>query len=151
MIRGRVHIGARAAVVAALLVLAPTSAGATSACARFILDSTPVRGHSQVLADVTAVPGTTTAWAVGFFHDNALFSDRTLTEFWDGTAWSQVKSPSIGRTDNNYLLGVVAISAADVWAVGYRVTNTGEKNLIEHWDGTAWTVVPTPDLATFTQ
>jgi len=37
---------------------------------------------------------------------------------------------------------VTATSASDAWAVG-RNDLTGS-SLVEHWDGTAWTVVPTP-------
>src|SRR5690349_24609207 len=35
------------------------------------------------------------------------------------------------------LIGVAAVSANDIWAVG-----GGQRTVIEHWDGTAWTIVP---------
>jgi hypothetical protein len=40
---------------------------------------------------------------------------------------------------------VAATSPTDAWAVGIPYTNTGTKSLIEHWDGTTWTRVPTPN------
>jgi hypothetical protein len=42
------------------------------------------------------------------------------------------------------LAGVAAVSAADVWAVGGSQTTTGSPTLIEHWDGTSWSVVASP-------
>jgi hypothetical protein len=84
------------------------------------------------------------AWAVGG-------NTQTLTEHWDGTAWSVVASPNIANT-NNTLSGVAAISGNDVWAVGNYLDrfNTGAplQTLIEHWDGTAWSIVSSPDVGT---
>ena len=43
------------------------------------------------------------------------------------------------------LRGLDALSASDAWAAGaYRTVNSPP--LIEHWDGTAWSVVPAPGL-----
>jgi hypothetical protein len=42
------------------------------------------------------------------------------------------------------LEGVAALSASDAWAVGSVQTNRRALPLAEHWDGTAWRVVPTP-------
>src|SRR5439155_12210247 len=39
------------------------------------------------------------------------------------------------------LLGVVALSASDVWAVGLQSASS----LTEHWDGTAWAAVSSPN------
>ncbi len=60
-----------------------------------------------------------------------------------------VKSPDVGGpVVTNDLYGVAAVSARDVWAVGYhnplRTSGTPLRTLIEHWDGTKWTVVPSP-------
>ena len=86
-------------------------------------------------------------WAVGFSHDGTLPS-RTLVQHWDGTQWSIVPSPS---TDDqlNALLGVAALSANDVWAVGYRSGSQTEspiETLILHWDGAGWTKVVSPNI-----
>lgn len=44
---------------------------------------------------------------------------------------------------------MTAISARDAWAVGSHYTGTYPdetgKALIEHWDGTAWRHVPSPN------
>ena len=46
----------------------------------------------------------------------------------------------------NDLPGLAAVSPSDVWAVGYTFSITDVYHmLVEHWDGTAWAVVPSPD------
>ena len=74
-------------------------------------------------------------WAVG------VRGLRTLTMHWDGVAWSVVPSPTPGG--NADLAGVVAVAPDDVWAVGGRVDRQENaiQTLVEHWDGTAWSVV----------
>ena len=41
---------------------------------------------------------------------------------------------------------MVAIAANDAWAVGSSGYNA--QTLAEHWDGTAWSVVPSPNAGT---
>jgi len=83
-------------------------------------------------------------WAVGYYAD-AGFAQRTLVQHWDGTAWSVIPSPDPGAVQN-ILYGVAALSDSDVWAVGAdQDANRVWHTLAEHWDGTSWTVVPTPD------
>lgn len=40
------------------------------------------------------------------------------------------------------LTGVAAASPSDIWAVGVK----GDDTLIRHWDGSAWTLVPSPNV-----
>ncbi len=89
------------------------------------------------LDGVTAISASD-VWAVGDFQ-NASGVFQTLTEHWNGTAWSIVSSPS-GVGPEAGLLGVAAVSTSDVWAVG----DTGSGTLIEQWNGTSWAVVPSP-------
>ncbi|HJU44995.1 MAG TPA: fibronectin type III domain-containing protein [Vicinamibacterales bacterium] len=88
------------------------------------------------------------AWAVGTTHDG-MFPSRTLIQHWDGTQWTIVPSPNPGD-QVNALLGVAALSATDVWAVGYWFGTGSEANidtLILHWDGIGWSQVPSPNIA----
>ena len=93
----------------------------------------------QSLNGVAAVSATD-VWAVG----NGCYSNNTLIEHWNGTAWSMVASPRL-RIDGGdswaTLHGVEAISSSNVWAVGYQDAG-GIQPLIEHWDGHNWAVVP---------
>lgn len=91
---------------------------------------------------VTAI-ATSDVWAVGDFT-NLAGVQKTLTEHWDGKAWKIVPSANAGQAgDASRLEGVTAISSTDVWACGQTQDPTvGFTNLIEHWDGTRWTISP---------
>ncbi len=58
-------------------------------------------------------------------------------------SWMIVSSPSVpGAT----LSGVAAVSAGDIWAVGYsEANNFARSTLAEHWNGSGWRVVSTPN------
>src|SRR5207244_865516 len=61
--------------------------------------------------------------------------------------WTIVASPNTSTTQNN-LLGVTCVSASDCWAVGSNVAGSGApRTLIEHWDGTVWAVVSSPNAS----
>ncbi len=79
------------------------------------------------------------AWAVGYLHRSA-HSLVALIGHWDGVSWTRAPSP--GRLGVSSLTDVDALSADDVWAVGYSRGRT----LTEHWDGSVWTVVPSPSV-----
>ena len=68
----------------------------------------------------------------------------TLAERWDGTRWSLVPSPNVGR-GGNQLVAVSCVSAAACMAVGFTQGGPGG-TLAERWNGTRWSVVPTPSL-----
>lgn len=112
-----------------------------------IVPSPNVNGSSSVLNGVAAV-SKNDAWAVGQASSLSTGNSGTLTEHWNGTSWSTVKSPSPG-TRVNLLNAVTAIKSNDVWAVG-SFTNTGShtQTLIEHWNGHEWSIVPSPNVLT---
>jgi hypothetical protein len=84
------------------------------------------------------------AWAAGYYHGNDNI-DRTLTEHWNGHAWTVVPSPNPAN-NANYLFGVSAISPSNAWAAGYYRGNDNLFHiLIEHWNGRVWAVVPSPE------
>ncbi len=98
------------------------------------------------LRSVTVVSGHD-IWAVGSFSDSAQGQnvEDPFTMHWNGKQWSIVESPGLG----NYYISfsdVAALSANDVWAVGYETDNNG--SLIEHWDGAHWNVVKRPGSGT---
>ena len=99
------------------------------------------------LASVAATSASN-AWAVGQYYDPATRHYQMLIEHWNGTAWTQVPSPSPATPARDSLLaGVAAASAADAWAVGQYHNSAArqDQTLIEHWNGTTWTQVPGPD------
>jgi hypothetical protein len=100
----------------------------------------------NALLAVAGVPGTTnTAWAVGTSLDSSGVY-QTLIEQWNGTSWSIVPSPNVGSVVN-VLEAVRAVSATDVWAVGYfRNTGGSPQTLTEQWNGTSWNVISSPNV-----
>jgi hypothetical protein len=102
----------------------------------------PQVGAADMLSAVTAI-SPSDIWAVGTRTDgNGKF--KTLIEHFDGTNWSMVPSPNPGTTGNQ-LYAVHAISSTSVWAVGQRLGTSGpDRALIEHWNGTCWSVVTSP-------
>ena len=99
------------------------------------------------LSGVAAVSATD-VWAVGDYAGSKNF--QTLTEHWDGSQWSVVKSPNVGSPNavlNNIITEVVAISASDIWTSGdYVLGNGNSQTLLEHWNGSKWSVVQTPNI-----
>jgi hypothetical protein len=89
----------------------------------------------------------TDVWAIGFLATSPT-TDENVSLHWDGTSWTltpaaHLRFGGVGP--------VAALSPADVWAVG---TGPGVPTggfsahptaVIEHWDGTAWSVVPSPN------
>jgi hypothetical protein len=77
----------------------------------------------------------TDVWAVG----GECYSANTIVEHWNGSAWSLMPAPRFedGFDSPAALSGVAAISASNVWAVGYKGSE-GLETLVEHYDGATW-------------
>jgi hypothetical protein len=106
----------------------------------------PLNGkvHNLSLGHGLTAISTGDVWAVGAFQGLLSGNQQTLTEHWDGKAWKIVPSAdSTSVGSQNSLNGVFAVSSKDVWACGQILDqNLGFINLIEHFDGTKWTISP---------
>jgi len=96
------------------------------------------------LASVSAA-SPSDAWAVGDYYTaanpNVLVN---MAEHWDGSTWSEYPLPNVG-VNQNTLLGVSELPSGSAWAAGYDLdANWVDQTLIEHWDGSTWTVIPSP-------
>jgi len=87
-------------------------------------------------------------WAVGV--QATYTSNDPLALHWNGTSWTAVATPTpvpncedgnIQWTGNS-LNGADGATSNDVWAVGG--TCYGIDTLLEHWNGSAWSIVPGP-------
>jgi hypothetical protein len=107
-----------------------------------VVPSVSPGAEQNILYGVSAVTDSD-VWAVGGQEDSAGLW-HTLTEHWDGSHWSVVPAVDPG-VNGNQLYAVKAVAANDVYAVGQEA-GAGFPNhaLIEHWDGNAWSVVPSP-------
>jgi len=111
--------------------------------------SSPNTGTGDNDLNGVAVEFSGNAWAVGSYFDPRFGSFRTLIERWDGSRWSVISSPNIGRSDNR-LTGVTVDLSGNAWAAGEyfnRILGSFQ-TLIEHWDGSSWQVVPSLDVGT---
>src|SRR5205085_9659348 len=88
-----------------------------------------------------ACTSTSDCWATGY--NNPGNGERTLTEHWDGTAWTIVTSPNKGVPQGNFLSGIACASTSDCWSVGYYTpaNENFHRTLIEHWNGAAWSII----------
>lgn len=69
-------------------------------------------------------------------------------EHWDGHVWSIVAVPQLPGSLQTFLTGVATVSADDAWVVGQVIDSSGTPvTLAEHWNGTKWEVVSTPNPA----
>lgn len=105
----------------------------------------PRTSDADFLHDVKVIQ-TDDVWAVGSIETN----NHTLILHWDGEGWSVVSSPNPSGKD--ILTGVDGTSSTDVWAVGisdFLEPSETFRTLVAHWDGEAWTVVPSPNPTSF--
>jgi hypothetical protein len=109
-------------------------------------------GASQLNAVLALAPND--VWAVGFSTPVAPPKEAatlTLTEHWDGTSWTVVKSPNVGPNSvfqSNVLYGMTAASPTDIWAFGSSFLANGSGNqrtLLMNWNGAAWSMAASPN------
>ena len=107
--------------------------------------TTSCRGQNtgNVLNAVAAV-SPASVWAVGFSFDCSSDLKPMILHF-NGSVWRVVPSPAL--LNNNAALNSIAVLAANnIYAAGYQpAANGAVLTLIEHFDGHAWSVVPTPN------
>jgi hypothetical protein len=103
--------------------------------------ATAPNATNSTLASVSA-SSPAEAWAVGTFSNQQAI-DVPLAEHRVGSTWTRVTVPEPAGQGAT-LSGVDDLSPDDAWAVGSHNGLT----LIEHWNGTAWSIVPSPNPAT---
>jgi hypothetical protein len=105
-------------------------------------------GGINILHSVAAVSASD-IWAIGnMSRKTDPTVDRTMIQHWSGTKWSLANSPN-QSSFTNALLSVAVSSVNDVWAVGdYDPGTLRYQTLTEHWNGTNWTTVSSPNVGT---
>src|SRR2546421_2756535 len=114
----------------------------STSCGTWSVVPSPNASTNSGLSAVATVSATD-AWAVGG-SGSQMSTGQTLIEHWNGAHWQIVQSPNPSSRFNT-LYGVTAVSATNVWAVGFDVnTSLVTQTLVEHWNGSIWSVVKSP-------
>lgn len=105
------------------------------------------QGPSQSALYAVTAASSKSAWAVGYRSD--IHGGHPFAERWNGKLWSVVTVPLPSGAVAGRLRGTTAVSPNDVWAVGgYDYLTRSGGTLVEHWDGTSWSIVPSPSPST---
>lgn len=102
-------------------------------------------GATALLTGVTTTSDGA-VWAVGAVQKPLQPEGVARTAFIErlsGGTWQSLPVPATNPSFNVTLNAVSAASPTDIWAVGTQ----GGRALAEHWDGTAWSFVPTPTIS----
>jgi hypothetical protein len=119
--------------------------------------SVPMAPGVDGFLDSLTCPSTTDCWAVGSTQAGISSPVGSLMEHWDGSSWTLVPPVPNGQAFSS-LNGVTCVSDSDCWAVGNAGPNQQQPNfipilpagapddqgLIEHWNGSSWSLAPSP-------
>jgi hypothetical protein len=99
-------------------------------------------------SDLSAVSCTSSTRCVAVGRYSYSSATQTLVESWNGSTWTVVASPD--HSGYNTLSAVSCISSTSCVAVGWYYINPPSPNqtLVETWNGTAWTIVASPNKGT---
>jgi hypothetical protein len=50
-----------------------------------------------------------------------------------------------GRGTSSVLHGFGSVSPTNIWAAGYSATRGVASGMLQHWDGTTWSIVASPN------
>ena len=141
--------GAAAACVLAtgMLLGAPVI---TAAAGAWSIAASADSGASDDHLNAVACAAAGDCWAVGSYFDGSGY--RTLIEHGTDGAWQIVASPNgssmtiTNPSQDNELTGVACVTGDDCWAAGYYYNGSNyAQTLIEHYDGSAWSIVSSPN------
>lgn len=109
----------------------------------------PANANSNTTLNAISADGPDDVWIVGSFLDSATGQNQTFSEHFNGAAWTVVPMPPVNSSNTSAFFqfsGIKANSPNDVWAVGDSsvVDSSSSQTLIEHFNGTAWSIVPSP-------
>jgi len=85
-------------------------------------------------------------WAAGLYAVTG--GSGPLAEHWNGTSWALDAPAKPTGIQFGGLRGVTCVSGSDCWAVGWWYGSAGSDTLIEHWNGTSWSIVTGASVST---
>jgi len=135
-----------------------SSQPAAAPCTPEVIDVSGPALPSDASMTAAAAVSPDDAWAVGPADRGEVpVGGRVVVWHWNGESWEVVPSPSpeTGPQATDTLVAVAALGPGDAWAVGEADPQQGlprteaARVIVEHWDGTAWSVVDAPSPSSF--
>jgi hypothetical protein len=121
----------------------PRHTYSAKACGTWSQVTSPNVGTSYNTLNGVAAISAHNVWAVGAYGNGSI----TLVEHWTGIQWQVVASPNVKGSLSDSLSGIVAITTNNIWAVGsYNNASNNSQTLIEHWNGSKWSIVSSPNV-----
>jgi hypothetical protein len=108
-----------------------------------VVSSPNIAGSLSAIAAISA----NNIWAVG--ENDSSNMQETLVEHRNGKVWKIVTSPNFAPSGNT-LASISISSAKDIWAAGTTTSTSstsGDRPLIEHWNGSRWSISSSPALS----
>ena len=145
--RAELCVGAVVGALFVLMAAVPSAVGVTDSGWNII--TSPNTGPSQTnLLMGTTCTTAWSCWAVGgvFSSLGNNSQPNALIDNWNGSTWSVGPDVTPPGTQASLLWSVACVASSDCWAVGAQELDNQQQpvTLAEHWNGSAWSVVPTP-------
>ena len=134
--------------------LVALSGPAYAADSPWTVSSAQYVANQNFLLNAVDVPAAGDVWAVGYRYEyvGGALEFRTVVEHGSaGGSFVMVPSPDRETAPaTNFLQGVDGNSSTDEWAVGWsRPPGGPDRTLVEHWDGSNWTIATSADPGQF--
>jgi len=71
----------------------------------------------------------------------------SLIEMWDGATWSIMSHSNPAFMGDDELRSVSCVSTSFCTAVGFSWFGAGNQTLVEKWDGSSWSIPPSPNAS----
>ena len=118
----------------------------------------PASGQSDEQVSSVSCTSTSDCWAVGAASPNEFRSDlipnllyksqgaEPWLLHWNGSTWSASIAPDPQSPTGAALSGLTCVTSSECWAVGSTMNANGHfsEPLAEGWNGTTWSIAPTP-------
>lgn len=106
----------------------------------------PTGGTEDATAQLRGIgcPTTTRCFAVGGYFDG-IETGSTLIGQWNGTKWSIVLATNPPGVQQGGFSGATCRNSTTCFAVGSADNSAGSSPLVERWNGTSWSRVPSPN------
>jgi hypothetical protein len=109
------------------------------------IESSPNPGSGSANLSGVACPSAHSCFAVGSYAVGS--AQNALVEHWNGHGWGLLGAATPSNANGVGLTGVSCPALKSCFAVGSFSTSTTTNTLAEHWNGSSWSVVSSPNPA----